>query len=79
MDYAMPGMNGLRVATALRQRGIDAAIALVTGYAEVEEGDSEANPLDGLLRKPFSIQDLRTLLASLRKRTEAGSNATATT
>ena len=75
MDYAMPGMNGLRVATALRQRGIDAAIALVTGYAEVEEGDSEINPLDGLLRKPFSIQDLRTLLASLRKHTEAGSAA----
>ena len=68
MDYAMPGMNGLRVATALRHRGINAAIALVTGYAEVEEGDSDANPLDGLLRKPFSIQDLRNLLTTLRKR-----------
>jgi signal transduction histidine kinase len=75
MDYAMPGMNGLRVATALRQRGIAAAIALVTGYAEVEEGDSEINPLDGLLRKPFTIQDLRTLLVSLRKHTETGSAA----
>ncbi len=79
MDYAMPGMNGLRVATALRQRGIDAAIALVTGYAEVEEGDSEANPLDGLLRKPFSIQDLRTLLTTLRKRTEVDADVTVLT
>ena len=71
MDYAMPGMNGLRVATALRQRGIVAAIALVTGYAEVEEGDDASNPLDGLLRKPFTIQELRNLLASLRKRAPA--------
>jgi len=78
MDYAMPGMNGLRVATALRQRGIDAAIALVTGYAEVEEGDSEVNPLDGLLRKPFSIQELRGLLTTLRKRTESNTAAIAT-
>ena len=78
MDYAMPGMNGLRVASALRQRGIDAAIALVTGYAEVEEGDTEANPLDGLLRKPFSIQDLRNLLTSLRKRTDTATTAALT-
>ena len=78
MDYAMPGMNGLRVATALRQQGIDAPIALVTGYAEVEEGDTEINPLDGLLRKPFSIQDLRSLLTTLRKRTETGTTAALT-
>ena len=77
MDYAMPGMNGLRVANALRQRGIDAAIALVTGYAEVEEDDNDPNPLDGLLRKPFSILDLRNLLESLRKHTEATANETA--
>jgi signal transduction histidine kinase/CheY-like chemotaxis protein len=71
MDYAMPGMNGMRVAAELRLRGIDAAIALVTGYAEVDDGDAAGNPLDGLLRKPFSILDLRKLLASLRKRTDA--------
>jgi DNA-binding response OmpR family regulator len=58
----------------LRQRGINAAIALVTGYAEVEEGDSEVNPLDGLLRKPFSIQELRSLLTTLRKRSETGAS-----
>jgi signal transduction histidine kinase len=73
MDYAMPGMNGLRVAMAMRARGITSAIALVTGYAEVEEGDTQANPLDGLLRKPFSIQDLRGLLTTLRE--QAGSGA----
>lgn len=78
MDYAMPGMNGLRVANALRQRGITCPIALVTGYAEVEEGDTEINPLDGLLRKPFSISDLRNLLTDLRNRTETGTAAPAT-
>ncbi len=79
MDYAMPGMNGMRVAAELRLRGIDAAIALVTGYAEVEEGDAAGNPLDGLLRAPFSILDLRKLLASLRKRTDARIEETAPT
>ncbi len=75
----MPGMNGMRVAAELRLRSIDAAIALVTGYAEVEEGDAAGNPLDGLLRKPFSILDLRKLLASLRKRTDARIEETAPT
>ena len=69
LDYAMPGMNGLRVAAAMRKKGITGAIALLTGFAELEEGDTGANPLDGLLRKPFTINDLRTLVTRLRKRT----------
>ena len=68
LDYAMPGMNGLRVATILRQRGSTAGIALVTGYAELAETDIEASPFDGLLRKPFTIRDLRLLIAALHDR-----------
>jgi CheY-like chemotaxis protein len=66
VDYAMPGMNGLQLARRLRERGITAPIALVTGYAEFTDRDAQANPLDGLLRKPFTIRELQALLANLR-------------
>jgi signal transduction histidine kinase/ActR/RegA family two-component response regulator len=68
LDYAMPGMNGLQLARRLRERDITAPIALVTGYAEFTDRDALANPLDGLLRKPFTIRELRGLLANLRTR-----------
>ena len=66
LDYAMPGMNGLQLARALRQRGVTAPIALVTGYAELSESDVAAGELAGLLRKPFTIRDLQGLLTQLR-------------
>jgi CheY-like chemotaxis protein len=66
LDYAMPGMNGLQLARALRDRGIKAPIALVTGYAELSEADIAAEQLGGLLRKPFTIRDLQGLLTQLR-------------
>jgi signal transduction histidine kinase/ActR/RegA family two-component response regulator len=66
LDYAMPGMNGLQLARALRERGLTAPIALVTGYAELSEADVAAGELAGLLRKPFTIRELQGLLTQLR-------------
>jgi signal transduction histidine kinase/CheY-like chemotaxis protein len=66
LDYAMPGMNGLQLARALRERGLTAPIALVTGYAELSEADIAAGELAGLLRKPFTIRELQGLLTQLR-------------
>ena len=66
LDYAMPGMNGLQLARALRDRGLTAPIALVTGYAELSEADIAAGELAGLLRKPFTIRELQGLLTELR-------------
>jgi CheY-like chemotaxis protein len=66
LDYAMPAMNGLQLARALRERNITAPIALVTGYAELSEADIAAEQLGGLLRKPFTIRELRSLLTQLR-------------
>lgn len=66
LDYAMPGMNGLQLARALRERGIRSPIALVTGYAELSEADIAAGQLAGLLRKPFTIRELQGLLTQLR-------------
>jgi two-component system NtrC family sensor kinase len=59
-------MNGLQLARALRERGMTAPIALVTGYAELSESDIVAGHLAGLLRKPFTIRELQVLLTQLR-------------
>jgi CheY-like chemotaxis protein len=71
LDYAMPGMNGLQLARALRERGLTAPIALVTGYAELSETDVAAGELAGLLRKPFTIRELQGLLTQLRAAADA--------
>ncbi len=69
LDYAMPGMNGLQLAHALREHGVTVPVALVTGYAEL--ADSNATPLDAVLRKPFTIRELDATLARLRRRARA--------
>jgi signal transduction histidine kinase len=65
LDYAMPGMNGLTLARRLRQDGMAVPIALVTGYAELNELEGGETPLDGLLRKPFTIEELQSMLMRL--------------
>jgi signal transduction histidine kinase/CheY-like chemotaxis protein len=77
LDYAMPGMNGLQLARALRDRGISVPVALVTGYAELADSTGAESPLDALLRKPFTIQELDAMLARLRRRTRAHTSVSA--
>jgi DNA-binding response OmpR family regulator len=59
-------MNGLQLAGELRDRGVTAPIALITGYAELSEADIAVGQLAGLLRKPFTIRELQGLLVQLR-------------
>ncbi|HVY16157.1 MAG TPA: response regulator [Rhodopila sp.] len=66
LDYLMPGMNGLQLAQAIRDRNITAPIALVTGYAELSEVDLSTSCLSALLRKPFTIRELESVLNQLR-------------
>jgi len=75
LDYAMPGMNGLQLARELRDRGVTAPIALVTGYAELSEADIGVGQLAGLLRKPFTIRELQALLVQLRAAAAGGQRA----
>jgi signal transduction histidine kinase/CheY-like chemotaxis protein len=68
LDYAMPGMNGLQLASALRERGITAPVALVTGYGELADPGGTPSLRDALLRKPFTIRELDATLGGLRRR-----------
>jgi nitrogen-specific signal transduction histidine kinase/CheY-like chemotaxis protein len=74
LDYAMPGMNGLILARRIRDRGLTMPIAMITGYAELAEATEGVSPLDGLMRKPFSINDLQALLNRMRDRAGQSSN-----
>ncbi len=53
-DHLMPGMTGAELARGVRVRFPDAAIVLVSGYADLEGLD----PGLRLLRKPFGQKDL---------------------
>jgi CheY-like chemotaxis protein len=67
VDYAMPGMNGLELAAAVRGMGIDMAIVMITGYAEVADPMGiDADPVDFVLRKPFTLREMRAMLLRLR-------------
>jgi CheY-like chemotaxis protein len=70
LDYAMPEMNGLELASRLRDIGVRAPMALITGYAELAGADTEAIRLEGFLRKPFTMSQLQGLLIRLRTRAD---------
>jgi signal transduction histidine kinase/CheY-like chemotaxis protein len=54
-DYAMPGMTGVQLATAIRQHWPGLAVLLATGYAEVPAEGEAALPR---LEKPFDAEAL---------------------
>jgi signal transduction histidine kinase/CheY-like chemotaxis protein len=64
LDHAMPAMTGLETAAVMRERGFAGPIILATGYAELSEPEQDERAmLQGVLNKPYSIQDLETMLA----------------
>jgi two-component system NtrC family sensor kinase len=59
-DVVMPGMTGLDLAQALRDRGIDVPIVLTTGYSHTLSQDGVAG--FELVQKPYSIEELSRVL-----------------
>jgi two-component system NtrC family sensor kinase len=59
-DVVMPGMTGLDLAYAIRDRGIGVPIVLTTGYSEAlsQEGSLGFE----LVQKPYSIKELSRVL-----------------
>jgi CheY-like chemotaxis protein len=62
-DYAMPEMRGDELAANLKHLAPSQPILMLTGSAEKLDGSD--TQVDALLRKPFSLGDLRQAIARL--------------
>ena len=62
-DYAMPEMRGDELAANVKLLAPFQPILMLTGSAEMLDGSN--TPVDALLRKPFSLGDLRQAIARL--------------
>nr|WP_249816566.1 hybrid sensor histidine kinase/response regulator [Bradyrhizobium sp. 159] len=59
-DVVMPGMTGLDLAQAVRDRGIGVPVVLTTGYSQALSQDGAAE--FDLVQKPYSIEELSRVL-----------------
>ncbi|HEY2482628.1 MAG TPA: PAS domain S-box protein [Caulobacteraceae bacterium] len=69
-DFAMPGVDGLRLARTVQERWPGVTVLLATGYAELPESQGGDGPLR--LSKPYLQSDLaRAILAARENRAVA--------
>ncbi len=59
-DYEMPGMNGIELASVVREKSPHSIVILMTGLAAAEL--FRTSRADGFLQKPFSVDALREVL-----------------
>ena len=57
-DYAMPGMTGVELLTAIRGRRPDLPMLLATGYADHQSLSGDGLGSDQIVRKPFRSAEL---------------------
>ncbi|HWH21799.1 MAG TPA: response regulator, partial [Allosphingosinicella sp.] len=62
LDYAMPGMNGAEVARSLAKSHASLPVVFVTGYAESDQIEQASGAHALVLRKPFGIAELSSVL-----------------
>ena len=62
-DFEMPVMKGNELAVRIKQLAPKQPILMITAYGR-ELGDSE-NPVDSILNKPFTLDNLRGAIAKL--------------
>ncbi|AWN45953.1 hybrid sensor histidine kinase/response regulator [Methylobacterium terrae] len=68
LDFAMPGMNGVEVATVIRSRWPQIEILFVTGYADhTALSQVDAGGEDRVVQKPFRGEDLERKVAEILK------------
>jgi len=66
LDYSMPHMDGLQVLREIRRLNPAARVILSSGYSKSQAAPAEDQPApDAFIRKPYELDELRRLLASL--------------
>jgi signal transduction histidine kinase/FixJ family two-component response regulator len=59
LDLNLPGRDGLTLLEEVRQRGIDIAVVIITGYATADSAiEALRRGIDDYLQKPFDLDDL---------------------
>jgi signal transduction histidine kinase len=73
IDVSMPGMSGWDVAKRLREAQPHVPIALVTGWGDqIDFGEARRRGIDYLVAKPFNVDDMTRLVASVVARVPSG-------
>ncbi|MBS1261806.1 MAG: Cell cycle response regulator CtrA [Calditrichaeota bacterium] len=65
-DLDMPGIDGRELAKRVREAGVTAPVVVISGYALDE--DEWRGDFDGMLTKPFRVQDLKSKVEELIRR-----------
>lgn len=71
-DLKMPGMSGMEVVRAFKEKNPDVRIIMITGYP-TEETEAEARKLgvDDYLTKPFHMEKMREVIDRVVSKLEA--------
>lgn len=65
-DFAMPGMKGDELASAIKARSPRQPVVMITAYAEMLRSSGNALPgVDCVISKPFLLEDLREAIGSV--------------
>jgi CheY-like chemotaxis protein len=68
-DFEMPVMRGNELAVRIKQLAPSQPILMITAY-QIALGDSD-NPVDSILNKPFTLDNLREAIAKLLSNEQA--------
>ena len=72
-DLAMPGISGWQVARAVKAARPDVPVVLVTGWGvELSPEQLRSNGVDRVMTKPFRLQEVLEVVATLRRRPPDG-------
>lgn len=61
-DYEMPKMNGAELAMTIQKIRKDLPIVMITGNAQVTQKDARQWGVDRLLRKPYNLKEIQSIL-----------------
>ena len=69
-NYLMPGLNGVDVSRTIKSLKAEIPILLMSGYEMIDIGLGTTELVDGFLKKPFELDDLKELLSKVNVQVE---------